>query len=162
MKKNKKTIKVAITGNRYPLPTDQRIIQNIMKKLVLNKKVSEIIFGGAIGVDSIALIYALQFRAQAATKLPKLTVIVPDEVSNQPKSTREVTALANQIIELKNEITDTDGYKAYRVRNEEMVKRADRIVAFWNGVPRSGTFMTINLAKKYKKAYEIIDIQGKD
>jgi len=160
--KSKKQLTIAITGNRYPDQTDYQLIETTIKKIVFNKNIKEIVFGGAIGVDSIALLYALKFRENAKLKTPKLTVVVPDKLTDQPEGTRDVSAMADELVELKNTITSDDGYNSYRLRNEYMVKRSNRIVAFWDGSPRSGTFMTINLAKQHKKAYEVIDIQGKD
>lgn len=47
------------------------------------------------------------------------------------------------------------GRRAGFVRNEEIVKRCDRVVAFWDGVSR-GTAHTIGLAAKYGKPCEVI------
>lgn len=47
------------------------------------------------------------------------------------------------------------GRAAGAVRNEEIVKSADRVVAFWDGKSK-GTRITIDLAKRYGKPCEII------
>lgn len=44
---------------------------------------------------------------------------------------------------------DKYGKKAGMIRNEEMAKYADSLVAFWNGTSR-GTLNMCQLAKKYK------------
>lgn len=47
------------------------------------------------------------------------------------------------------------GKKAGFIRNEDIVKNSDRIIAFWDGKSK-GTKNTINLCKKYfKKCYII-------
>jgi len=38
------------------------------------------------------------------------------------------------------------GGTSYRDRNTELVRRSDRIVGFWTGQQRSGTYMTMNIA----------------
>lgn len=161
-KKNKE-LSIAITGNRHPASSDHLLIKSTINKIMSDKKVAEVIFGGAQGVDTVALLCALLFKEKNPYNIiPKLTVIIPCTMEEQPSSTREVTESADEIVELCHKITSSDGYNAYRARNEVMVDRADRIVAFWDGEARSGTFMTINLAKQKKKPFEIIDIAGSD
>lgn len=50
------------------------------------------------------------------------------------------------------------GKKATIIRNKDIVKNADFIIAFWNGVS-SGTKMTINECHKQKK--QVLTIQYK-
>ena len=85
---------------------------------------SEIVSGGARGVDSYAAQYA------KANNIP-LTVFRPN-------------------------------YKAHLQgapirRNEEIVKYADKVLAFWDGVSR-GTLYTINYAKKQGKPVQVVRI----
>lgn len=47
------------------------------------------------------------------------------------------------------------GKKAGPIRNEEMVKVADKVVCFWDGKSK-GTKTTIDYALKYKKDLEVI------
>tara|TARA_R110002110_G_scaffold60703_2_gene170734 strand:+ start:306 stop:713 length:408 start_codon:yes stop_codon:yes gene_type:complete len=135
----------------------------VIKKIVLNKKVSEVIFGGAIGVDSAALLWALYYKKTHSHKtFPQLTVILPCTLDEQPSDTHEITQSADTVIELRCPITSKNGFQAYRDRNTEMITRADRLVAFHNGNSKSGTRMAINIAGVQKKPHEIIDIEGKN
>lgn len=162
-KPTSKDIKIAITGNRNPLQSDHVIIKGVMDKIMSNSRVTEVVFGGAQGVDTVALLFALLFKQENPFHIhPRLVVMLPNTIEEQPKSTIDVTNSADEVIELCNRISPDDGFGSYRKRNEAMVQRVNRVVAFWNGVARTGTFMTINLAKSYKKQVEIIDIQGAD
>jgi len=48
----------------------------------------------------------------------------------------------------------THGKAAGYLRNEEMVKAADIVIAFWDGESK-GTKLTIDLALKYRKVLEV-------
>lgn len=50
---------------------------------------------------------------------------------------------------------NTHGKSAGYIRNAEIVKNADKIIAFWDGKSK-GTMHTINLARKHKKDTIII------
>ena len=56
---------VAITGNRAIAPADRVTITRVMRALVYEVRPAEIIFGGARGVDTLALIEAALRRALA-------------------------------------------------------------------------------------------------
>jgi len=47
------------------------------------------------------------------------------------------------------------GRAAGPIRNKKIIENCDYVLAFWNGTS-TGTKSSINLAKKYKKDYEII------
>ena len=47
------------------------------------------------------------------------------------------------------------GKKAGFLRNEDIIKNSDAVIAFWNGESR-GTLSSINLAKKYEKSCLIV------
>ena len=48
------------------------------------------------------------------------------------------------------------GKKAGFLRNEDIIKSSDAVVAFWDGISR-GTLSSINLAKKYNKSCLVIN-----
>ena len=48
------------------------------------------------------------------------------------------------------------GKSAGYIRNEEIIKASDAVIAFWNGTSK-GTAHSINLARKYNKALAIIN-----
>ena len=77
-KAKSKDITIAITGHRSPTRSDQQIIKETMEKICLNKKVKEIVFGGAQGVDTVALLNALYLKEMNPFLVfPKLTVMLP-------------------------------------------------------------------------------------
>ena len=47
------------------------------------------------------------------------------------------------------------GKKAGFLRNEDIIKNSDAVIAFWDGESR-GTLSSINLAEKYKKSCLIV------
>lgn len=60
-------------------------------------------------------------------------------------------------------VTDVDDYPGpwvYHKRNEWMVDNAERVLAYWNGKERGGTFACIKYARKVGKP--IRNIYGKD
>ena len=134
---------------------DLDMMENKMIILVNDPDVEEIIFGGAIGGDTILLFYALKHRKG---NRPKLTVVLPVDLKFQAQETREITKRADRIIEMKQNIFDAKcnfNNGMYKARNEEMIKRGlengrdVRVEALWSGVKSySGTYSTIVLAQK--------------
>jgi len=110
-------MKLAIVGSRSF--TDYELFKTFMKDF----EPSEIISGGAIGVDSLATQYAIEFN-------------IP-------------------LIEFKPDY-GTYGSKAPFVRNLEIVKASDFILAIWDGKSK-GTRNSVNNAIRLNKAYRIIE-----
>ena len=109
-------MKLAIIGSRS--------IANIEIGKFIPENVTEIISGGARGIDSIAREFANKNKI-------KLTEILPD-------------------------------YKHYGraapiIRNKEIVKLSDKVLAFWNGVSK-GTFSVIKYAEEIGVECEVIII----
>lgn len=63
-------------------------------------------------------------------------------------------------LEVFNADWDRYGKKAGVLRNEEMVKNADYVIAFWDGVS-PGTFNLLSLAKRYGKPFRLKRYQDK-
>lgn len=96
------------------------------------------IFGGARGVDTIALEWAHYYREAVKSKTPSLIVIVPGKVKDQPTyAAKIIRKCADGIIEMGLDMANP---KSYRERNERIVGMADLVVAFWNGIARGGTW----------------------
>jgi hypothetical protein len=49
------------------------------------------------------------------------------------------------------------GKRAGFIRNEDIIKNCDAVIAFWDGKSK-GTFHSLSLAKKYNKPFKIINI----
>jgi len=128
-----------------------------MKLLVENPRVSCIYFGGARGVDTKALLAALNFRKDPTLKF---VVVVPYTVEDQPPETHEVTRLADEVVEL-NFRGKMQYIPALRKRNQYMVDRADKLLALSNGDKQSGTWQAIRMAHKQDKPVQIVDIRVK-
>jgi len=129
---------VGITASRRFKSIDSQLIDSKILDLVIAPNVNEIVFGGAKGGDTIALKAALLHRAGlyrpgAKPSIPKLVVIVPDVVRSQPPETWAITERADEVVELHLPIIKDDGWLAYRKRNEAIVDRCNRMVAFWTG-----------------------------
>jgi predicted Rossmann fold nucleotide-binding protein DprA/Smf involved in DNA uptake len=142
-----------ITGHRTIGPKSIKRVWTAARTLLDNLSVDEIYLGGASGVDTEFLKAALQYRVGAR---PRIIVVVPDTVDRQPVSTRVWTKRADEVIELREPITEDNRYLSYKKRNEYIVDRGTFVVAFFNGDFRSGTGSAINYAKKCeKKVYTI-------
>lgn len=152
---------VVITANRNLTNSDKRRIWKYMAKVVRNPKVEVIYFGGARGGDTWALRAA---RKQRQGNKPKLVVVVPYKLKEQPRETWHESTRADDLVELRNEVSAKDGFAAYRKRNTFMVQQegVGKVVAFWNGDARSGTAMTLNIAKKMGLSVRVIPIEGTD
>lgn len=134
---------------------DLQIMESRMIVLVNDPNVEEIIFGGALGGDTVLLYYALKHRKG---NVPNLTVILPVDLRFQARETWEITRQADEIIEMHQQIYDENGQFRkiiYKNRNVEMLKKAkksgkkSKVEAFWNGQRMySGTYSTIISAQK--------------
>lgn len=147
-------MKIAITGSR-DIPEGRReVIDEKMATLVDDPDVDVIHFGGARGTDTIALIAAAERRKNARSEF---VGVVPWTIDEQPKSGQKaLDNFADKIVELEHSApTGTGG--GYQARNVEMIDRADRIVAFWNGEP-GGTKNTIDAARDSGKPVEVIEL----
>jgi hypothetical protein len=135
----------SITAHRDLAPSDAAVIQGAMQTLVAHPSVDAIYFGGARGGDTIALQAALYFRQG---QRPWLTVVVPDRVEKQPVETHFWTRKADEVIELRNEITKADYFQSFTIRDRYLVDVATYLVAFFNDNYKTGTGKTVRMAEK--------------
>jgi uncharacterized phage-like protein YoqJ len=121
-----------------------------------NSPPSVLRFGGAIGVDSIALQAARQLRRPRHRV--NLVVIVPGKLTEQPKCAYHVALrCADQIIELDF----PRGVKwAYLRRNDKLLDGAQRLVAFTDGRATGGTAYTIKRAQKFGIDVELVTVRS--
>lgn len=150
---------VAITGNRLLSSSDHDIIIKTMQELCTIPVLKTIMFGGALGADTVALQAALELDIP---NKPRLIVVVPDKLTSQPKQTQLISEQADQVIELGIPISSGDHFQAYQVRNEYMVDNSDYVVAFWNKIQSGGTYNCIRYALKNNKTVQYVDISGDD
>lgn len=145
---------IAVSGIRDLSPHDLPVIEGVISDIIFERP-EELFFGGARGTDTVALASAC--ATLEGLRPPKLTVVVPRRLKDQPLEAQEwARECADEIIELKSPRLDTE---AYRRRNQALIRRADGLVAFWNG-RSGGTGMTIDLARKTGIPVEIIKVIG--
>lgn len=147
-------MRIAISGMRDIVPADYPIIEGEIAD-ILSEHPEEILFGGARGTDTVAL--AAACATLGGTRPPKLTVIVPKRVKDQPLEAQEwISECADEVMELKAPRLDT---KAYWHRNRALIARSDGLVAFWDG-HSGGTGMTIRLAEDMGKPVHVAYLSG--
>ena len=156
---------VAITGGRNISVADAGHVELIVEQLVYEVQPREVIFGGARGVDTVALAAAQHHRSHRGGTVrahhSRLVVIVPDTVSAQPHDAREAIHLyADEVVELRRAITSADGWEAYHARNREMVERADVVLGFWDGNKQSGTGACLAYASRVGRPLWVETIGG--
>ena len=146
---------VSFTGTRkYALNSDNiDKLKMIAVTMMGRTDIDTLCFGGADGVDTDMLCYCGEHKHHL---LPKtLKVILPDTIKQIGGFAKvSIEKHADEVIELKNKITISDGYNSYRLRNTELVNVADILWAFprKGKAARSGTWMTVNIAKGFNKA----------
>lgn len=143
---------VAVSGIRDIEPEDaDRVVAPAMQK-VCDDHPLEIRFGGARGVDTIALAAALRYRYRKT----QLTIIVPGFLSEQPPIARRVAERALQerhtrLIELELPLNVPTSFTASNIRllHPHKGEKVDALLAFRHsrqGV-KGGTLQTMKQAK---------------
>ena len=140
----------AISGIRDLHPDSMSVVRKAVTALVLHVPESSphhtLHFGGALGVDSVALQAAFDCHDDAPVPT-LLYVFVPFTLARQPRAAREVIErCAAMVIAL-----DLPGSAswAYLRRNDRMLAGADRLGAFTDGRLKGGTYYTM------RKAHEL-------
>jgi len=131
-------MKWGFTGSQDGAPSARIISVLDSLKLELDDL---IVTGGCIGVDS-QIFHAVRKQYPTINQL----VIFPADLSKVDSS---ILPLATNFIQMPK---GTD----YRDRNERLVLESDKMVAFWTGRKRSGTYMTMNIAKRASKLSVLI------
>jgi len=148
-------MQVSFTGTRkYSLNGDNiDKLKMVAYTMMGRQDINILCFGGAEGVDTDMLCYCGRLKNHL---LPRtLKVILPDTIEQVTEFARDsIEKYADEVIELGNKITRDDGYNSYRLRNTELVLDADILWAFpkKGNYPRSGTWMTVNIAKNFNKS----------
>lgn len=115
-------------ADRWVIITGIRDVDYMVGKGIVISKLTEIvhggprgiIFGGARGVDSVALSAAK--LARGSFDAPRLLVIVPGRVTEQPRgSQRIISACADEVVELRRGLHHPS---AFHLRNQTMLHTA--------------------------------------
>ena len=128
-------------------------------------KASTMIFGGALGVDTEALIAAAEYALYGP---PERIVFVPFTRESQPAAAQKAI---HQYAHIVRELDLPQGRSAYLRRNDAMLERAvavnqasrsaDRslLLAFTDGRERGGTAYTIRKAAQLGIRTEIVTVK---
>ncbi|WP_308370384.1 DNA-processing protein DprA [Streptomyces sp. McG3] len=110
--------------------------------------------GGAVGIDSLALLW-LADRTTAA-----ITVVAPGTLNQQPAEAREAVARARGRITEIVELTAAElRSPAYHARNRWMVDRTSMTIGFPHATePSTGTWQTINYTAEQGKPRLIVPV----
>ena len=130
-------MKIIIAGSRSI--TDMKEVEAAMKASNADKKATEIVSGGAKGVDTLAIAWAKRHR-------------VPCKVMKADWNNLDVPGAVICV----NPNPKIDGYynaKAGISRNEDMGRYADALVACWDGVSPGTRHMIEFMKKLGKKVY---------
>ncbi|MCO5968524.1 LOG family protein [Actinoallomurus soli] len=113
--------------------------------------------GGAIGIDSLALLWL------TTETRSRITVAVPGTAVDQPSEARQAIATAqdkgrlSELIELRH--SGHPSAEAYHYRNRWMVDRSEFVIAFPRGVDRTrGTWYTADYAAGQGKPRLIVPV----
>jgi hypothetical protein len=135
-------MKIGFTGSRKG--TELSKVKEVLDSLNLTKN-DTIITGACIGIDTLVSTLTRPYKCNQI-------IIVPANRSNV-----NFAFLATLYPE-KNTIIYMDAGTSYRDRNEKIVETSELLIAFWDGNRRSGTYMTMNLARRANKLIRIIKI----
>lgn len=132
-------MKIGFTASRNLSKYGKKKIENLIQKLEANTY----IHGACIGGDA--------YIAKMVKKYHPKSVLIAVVPRNLSKVDSKSVSISDKVINEGN----------YRERNTRIVNESDFIIAFWNGKKiHSGTYMTINIARRKNKLKQIILIKG--
>ncbi|MFF0737727.1 hypothetical protein ACFYVK_39710 [Streptomyces chartreusis] len=111
--------------------------------------------GGAVGIDTLALLWLSEHS------LARMTVVVPGTVAQQPEQARlAIAGCRDRITEIVELGAGELRTPAYHARNRYMVDRAQLVIGFPLAGPEgaSGTWQTLNYAASGGKPRLIVPV----
>lgn len=143
---------VMVTGHRHITSADVATVEREVAAEVA-AGARRWVFGGAIGVDTVALLAAWGPSQHC-------TVIVPGTVAQQPAEARKVIeARADSVVEMC--AANLSSSAPYMLRNAAMVHASSRVLAFTDGGP-SGTRNAMEYARFQARPVRVVGVQGSD
>lgn len=123
------------------LPASSHVrIEKALILLVEGWKPKAVVTGGCVGVDS----FVHHWFRENLPDIPRVVVLPGDlkavDLSVEGSSSGGLVRMPS-----------SGKGSSYRDRNEELVRRATVMAAFWTGQERSGTYMTMNIALRAGK-----------
>jgi len=137
---------VGFTGSRVLAQKKESIVSNRLQECV-RLGMTQAITGACKGIDSFIALYLV-------SEFPEIsqTIVVP---SNRKFVSMDIMKLFDSKVNYIYMPNDSN----YRDRNIKIVELSEVMDAFWTGKKTySGTYMTINIAKKADKLRKIIGI----
>ena len=142
---------VAVTGHRAITAADAEVVDAGVRRM-LDEGVTRWVFGGASGVDTVALLAAWRPGREC-------TVIVPGTVAQQPPEARAaIRERADHVVEMRGNLATRE---VYWRRNEALVAAASEVLGFTDGGP-SGTRHCLETAREQARAVRVVAISGRD
>lgn len=147
---------LTISGNRDISPLSEDIIEEKIPEFIINNNVKHIYIGGARGIDTRALQIILGLNLYDR---PRLTIVVPFKLNDQPRETHFWTKKADELIELELPKSNNGkfNFQAFQVRNIYMIDRSEHVLACHNGGV-GGTQNAIDYANLRGITVSVIDI----
>jgi DNA polymerase III epsilon subunit-like protein len=141
----------AVTGHRAITEADADEVRRVIRA----EPAGVWIFGGALGVDTVAL------RAAREAGLSWLEVIVPGTVAQQPaEARRAIEECSDAVTEMR--APNLADARSYYARDREMVRRASRVLAFLDGRSgSSGTRATAEYAREQGRQVQVVAMEGR-
>ena len=141
---------LAVSGIRDLDPRDVAVVEMETLEAVATLRPESMLFGGARGSDTVAL--------RAACDLPlRKVVVVPGRLVQQPQEARAVAQrCADEVEELGLDLRNKGSFLE---RNDWMLDRATRLLAFTDGSYRGGTRYTILEAEKRRIPVDAVAVR---
>lgn len=146
---------VAITGTRETSHKSLTEYANLFEQyLGPFAPAAHFYIGGAVGIDSLALLW-LADQTSAS-----ITIVAPGTMSQQPTEAQEAVARTRDRISEIVELAATElRSPAYHARNRWMVDRASMTIGFPHATePSTGTWQTINYTADQGKPRLIVPV----
>ena len=138
---------IAVTGHRVPhLPARAgHYIHCAIHEAADQYPGATWLTGGATGTDQMATDVLLERGECVELVLPFAPAVQGARWSTTQQAKLRDHVGRAQVVHVLRDNYHPDGY---RDRNRELVRRADLLVAFWNGRPGTGTAMTVRMAER--------------
>jgi hypothetical protein len=133
------TMIIGFTASRKPNLLVYSAYMTFIEHTIESLEADAFVSGACVGGDEIVALMVARYHPTKQN-----IVIVPANLSQ----------VSQNAIDVATEVIRMPRGTSYRERNTEIVLRADRMIAFWNGQQRSGTLMTINIARRAGKIQE--------
>lgn len=157
-------MKLMVTGHRpnklfgYDITKHEwQLMKSMFQKFIIEKQITEVITGMALGVDTVMALAVLELKEQGNDI--KLHCAIPCQ-NHDSKWLEPSRKMYKDILDKADIITlVTDKpYSAnlMQIRNEFMVDNADICLAVWNGDTSGGTYNCIKYIEKVgKKCFKL-------